>query len=48
MGYVNHPEGVTKGWLDAGTYEIEVALQRIPATASLRSFYDPENQRVRM
>ncbi len=48
MGYVNHPEGVTKGWLDAGTYEIEVALERIPATASLRSFYDPENQRVRM
>ncbi|MDH5371946.1 MAG: FAD-dependent oxidoreductase [Acidimicrobiia bacterium] len=48
MGYLNHPGGVTKDWLEAGTYEIEVAMQRIPATASIRSFYDPTNQRVRM
>ncbi len=47
MGYLNHPDGVTKDWLDAGTFEIEVATQRIPATASIRSFYDPMNERVR-
>ncbi|MDX2381217.1 MAG: FAD-dependent oxidoreductase [Acidimicrobiia bacterium] len=40
MGYVNHPLGVTKEWLDAGEFEIEVATKRIPATASIRSFYD--------
>jgi len=48
MGYLNHPDGVTKDWLDAGAFEIEVATRRIPATASIRSFYDPKSERVRM
>ena len=48
MGYLNHPGGVTEDWLEAGTYDIEVAGERIPATASTRSFYDPNNQRVRL
>jgi 4-methylaminobutanoate oxidase (formaldehyde-forming) len=48
MGYLNHRGGVTKDWLEAGTYEIEVAMERIPATASFRSFYDPMNERVRL
>ncbi|MCH7586131.1 MAG: GcvT family protein [Acidobacteria bacterium] len=48
MGYLSHPDGVTKGWLDAGSFEIEVATERIPATVSIRSFYDPKSERVRM
>lgn len=48
MGYVNDPDGVDHDWLEAGQFEIEVATERIPATASIRSFYDPKNQRVRM
>lgn len=48
MGYLNHTDGVTKDWLDAGVFEIEVATERIPATASIRSFYDPRNERVRL
>lgn len=48
MGYLHNSDGVGKEWLDAGTFEIEVATQRIPATPSIRSFYDPTNQRVRM
>jgi 4-methylaminobutanoate oxidase (formaldehyde-forming) len=48
MGYVNNADGVTKEWIDAGTFEIEVATERIPATASIRSFYDPRNERVRL
>jgi 4-methylaminobutanoate oxidase (formaldehyde-forming) len=48
MGYLEHPDGVTSDWIDAGSYEIEVATERIPATASIRSFYDPHNERVRM
>jgi heterotetrameric sarcosine oxidase gamma subunit len=48
MGYVNNADGVTKEWIDAGTFEIEVATERIPATASIRSFYDPTNERVRI
>ena len=46
--YLGNPDGVTEDWLDAGTFEIEVAAERIPATASLRSFYDPDNERVRL
>ncbi|MBT8240052.1 MAG: FAD-dependent oxidoreductase [Acidimicrobiia bacterium] len=48
MGYLNHLGGVTRDWVEAGSFEIEVAMERIPATASIRSFYDPMNQRVRM
>jgi glycine cleavage system aminomethyltransferase T/glycine/D-amino acid oxidase-like deaminating enzyme len=48
MGYLTNPAGVTKEWIEDGTFEIEVAMKRIPSTASLRSFYDPTNQRVRM
>jgi glycine cleavage system aminomethyltransferase T/glycine/D-amino acid oxidase-like deaminating enzyme len=48
MGYLGHPGGVTKDWLDTGSFEIEVAKERIPATASIRSFYDPQSHRVRM
>ena len=48
MGYVECPDGVTKDWLEAGRFEIEVAGERIAATASLRSFYDPRKERVRL
>ncbi len=48
MGYVTTPDGVTAQWIDGAAWHIEVAGERIPATASLRSFYDPRNQRVRM
>jgi 4-methylaminobutanoate oxidase (formaldehyde-forming) len=48
MGYLECAAGVTKDWIDSGDFEIEVATQRIPATASLRSFYDPNSERVRM
>ena len=48
MGYLYNEAGVTAEWLDSGTYEIEVANVRIPAAYSLRSFYDPKNERVRM
>jgi glycine cleavage system aminomethyltransferase T len=48
MGYVNHGDGVSKEWLESGSFEIEVALQPIPATPSIRSFYDPMNRRVRL
>jgi len=48
MGYLANPDGVTRDWLDAGAFESEVATERIPATASIRSFYDPYNERVRL
>ncbi len=48
MGYLNNPGGATKSWLEAGSFEIEVATQHVPATASIASFYDPKSQRVHM
>jgi 4-methylaminobutanoate oxidase (formaldehyde-forming) len=33
--------------VNAGRYEIEVAGERIPATVSLKPFYDSSGQRVR-
>ena len=48
MGYVVADSAVTPAWLADAEFEIEVANVRIPATAQLRSFYDPKNERVRM
>jgi 4-methylaminobutanoate oxidase (formaldehyde-forming) len=48
MGYVEHEDGVNANFVNAGSYEIEVACERIPARVSLRPFYDPKSERVRM
>ena len=54
MGYLTPVDGdpdgaggVTKQWLDSGEFTIEVAGEIIAATPSIRSFYDPKNERVR-
>jgi 4-methylaminobutanoate oxidase (formaldehyde-forming) len=48
FGYVEHSDGVTPDLVRDGTFEIVVASEPIPARASLRSMYDPTNERVRM
>ncbi len=48
MAYLHHEQGVTREALGEGSFAIEVAGTKIPATASLRSFYDPANSRVRL
>jgi 4-methylaminobutanoate oxidase (formaldehyde-forming) len=48
MGYVTAADHIDQSLLDASSWEIEVANRRIPAVASLRSFYDPLKKRVRM
>jgi 4-methylaminobutanoate oxidase (formaldehyde-forming) len=47
MGYVTCEEGITQALLDQATFEIELACERIPATASLRPFFDPQRVRPR-
>nr|NIS39333.1 aminomethyl transferase family protein [Desulfuromonadales bacterium] len=47
MGYVRHPDGVTKDLVESAIWEIEIAGERYPAEASLRAFYDPAGGRVR-
>jgi 4-methylaminobutanoate oxidase (formaldehyde-forming) len=48
FGYVEHPDGVTGDLVRDGDFEILVAGERFSARASLRSMYDPTNERVRM
>ena len=49
MGYITNRVGTADAaYINAGTYEIEVAGQRIPATASLQPFYDPKSTRVKV
>ncbi|MCP4381047.1 MAG: FAD-dependent oxidoreductase [Hyphomicrobiales bacterium] len=47
MGYVENEGGVDADFIKSGRYEIEIACERYPATASLRPFYDPKNERVK-
>lgn len=48
LGYVANSSGIVDAsFLEAGKFEVEVAGVRIPASASLRPFYDPSNSRVK-
>jgi len=47
-GYVRNAQGIDMDWLKSGTYELEVAAERVPAELHLRALYDPENRRIRM
>ena len=46
MGYVNHEEVVTREWIEAGSYEIEIAGERYAARATLAPLYDPKRERI--
>ncbi len=50
LGYISDPDGgvVDKAFVEAGSYEIEVACERILATVSLRPLYDPKSARIRV
>jgi sarcosine dehydrogenase len=46
-GYVRQAGGVTEDYVMSGTYELEVASERVPARVSLVPFYDPAMARVK-
>ena len=48
LGYVRSEERVSADFVAAGSWEIDVAGERIPANASLRAQYDPKGERVRI
>jgi len=47
LGYVKNAEGVSKDWLAAGKWEVEIAWKRYPASVQFEPFYDPKNVRIR-
>jgi sarcosine dehydrogenase len=46
-GYVRNPSGVTADFVTSGSYELEVAGDRVAAEVALHPFYDPTNARVK-
>jgi glycine cleavage system aminomethyltransferase T/glycine/D-amino acid oxidase-like deaminating enzyme len=47
LGWVEDDAGVDTAWVESGRFEIEVALTRYPAKASLKPFFDPAGLRQR-
>ena len=47
MGYVHCQEGVTREWLAAGQWSVEVAWDQHRIDVQLDPFYDPKNARIR-
>ena len=48
MGYVKNAAGVSDDFLETGTWQLEVATARVPATLYTRALYDPAMTRIRM
>lgn len=48
MGYLECEEGVNADFVNAGTYEIEVACERVSSRVSLGPLYDPKSKRIKM
>ena len=47
-GYVRDPDGVDRDYVLAGSYELEVAGERVPARVFLEPLYDPKGLRIRI
>ena len=46
LGSVTGAEGVTKDWIESGSWEIDVAGTRYAARPSLAPLYDPQRERI--
>jgi 4-methylaminobutanoate oxidase (formaldehyde-forming) len=47
LGYIEVDEEVTREYIEAGSFEIDVGGEPVPATASLGAMYDPKAERMR-
>ena len=47
LGYVHNKDGVSKDWIESGTWEVELAWKRYAAKVQFQSFYDPKGERIR-
>ena len=47
LGYVHNPDGVTRDWIEGGSWEVELAWKRYPAKVQFQSFYDPRGERIK-
>ena len=47
LGYARHGDGVSREWVESGTWEVLVEGERVPAKASTSALYDPRGMRAR-
>ena len=47
MGYVRASDVIDRDYVLDGTYELEVATERVPAKVTLNPLYDPKMVRVK-
>jgi len=47
LGYVECDEAIDRAFVSQGNWEIEIAGERVSATASLSPMYDPRSERVK-
>ncbi len=47
LGYVRNEAGVTREWLDSGSWDVEIAWKRFKAKIQFQSFYDPRGERIK-
>ncbi len=47
QGYARTQGGPTAEWIEAGSWSVEIAGDRVGATVSLTPFYDPRDERLR-
>lgn len=46
-GYVRHADGVDVGFVNSGSYELEVATKRVPCNVHLEPLIDPKMERIK-
>ncbi|MFY2823871.1 GcvT family protein [Ruegeria sp. MALMAid1280] len=46
-GYIRDADGVDADYVTSGSYELEVATERVPCDVTLRPLYDPKMERIK-
>jgi 4-methylaminobutanoate oxidase (formaldehyde-forming) len=47
LAMIDAKQPLDQAWIDAGSWEVEIAGRRYPARASSRPLYDPKNERIK-
>ena len=45
--FLHNSQGVSRDWIEAGGFEVQIAGKRCPVTIQLQPFYDPKGERMR-
>lgn len=48
FGYIRRAEGVDEAYVMSGSYELEIAAERVPCQVHLEPLYDPTSSRVKV